>query len=74
MPRTPQAVRPVDWITSAFAEYLKIEIGTSGPGYLWPPRQLDPGQQLARMMMTTPDVCVERFLAHEAAAGVYLVR
>ena len=66
----------------AFAEYLRIpdpkagskhwEIGTSGPGYLWPPRQLDPGQQLARMMMANPDVFAERFLAHEAAAGVYL--
>ena len=75
-------VRPVDWITPAFAEYLKIpdpeagskhwEIGTSGPGYLWPPRQLDPGQQLARMMMANPNAFAERFLAHEAAAGVYL--
>ena len=75
-------VRPVDWITPAFAEYLKIpdpkagskhwEIGTSGPGYLWPPRQLDPGQQLARMMLANPDAFAERFLAHEAAAGVYL--
>ena len=46
----------VDWITPAFAEYSQslsksglkgLEIGTSGPGYLWPPRQLDPGQQLA---------------------------
>ena len=75
-------VRPVDWITPAFAEYLKIpdpeagskhwEIGTSGPGYLWPPRQLDVGQQLARMMMANPNAFEERFLAHEAAAGVYL--
>jgi hypothetical protein len=75
-------VRPVDWITPAFAEHLKIpdpemgakhwEIGTSGPGYLWPPRQLDPGQQLARMMMVNPNAFAERFLAHEAAAGVYL--
>ena len=75
-------VRPVDWITPAFAEYLKIpdpkagskhwEIGTSGPGYLWPPRQLDPGQQLARMMMANPTAFEGHFLAHEAAAGVYL--
>jgi hypothetical protein len=75
-------VRPVDWITPAFAEYLKIpdpkagskhwEIGTSGPGYLWRPRRLDPGQQLARMMMANPNAFAERFLAHEAAAGVYL--
>ena len=75
-------VRPVDWITPAFAEYLKIpdpkagskhwEIGTSGPGYLWPPRQLDPGQQLARMMMANPNAFEGHFLAHEAAAGVYL--
>ena len=75
-------VRPVDWITPAFAEHLKIpdpemgakhwEIGTSGPGYLWPPRQLDPGQQLARMMMVNPNAFAERFLAHEAAAGLYL--
>ena len=73
-------VRPVDWITPAFAEYPRIpdpkagskQIGTSGPGYLWPPRQLDPGQQLAGMMMANPDAFAERFLAHEAAAGVYL--
>ena len=75
-------VRPVDWITPAFAEYLTIpdpevgskywEIGTSGPGYLWPPRQLDPGQQLARMMLASPNAFEGRFLAHEAAAGVYL--
>jgi hypothetical protein len=54
-------VRPVDWITPAFAEYLRIpdpevgskhwEIGTSGPGYLWPPRQLTPGQQMAHALM-----------------------
>jgi hypothetical protein len=75
-------VRPVDWITPAFAQYLKIpdpeagskhwEIGTSGPGYLWPPRQLDPGQQLARMMMANPNAFAECFLAHVAAPGVYL--
>ena len=69
----------VDWITPAFSNYLKIpdpEVGSKhweiGPGYLWPPRQLDPGQQLARMMMANPNAFAERFLAHEAAAGVYL--
>ena len=54
-------VRFLDFVTPAFAEYLKIpdpdvgskhwEIGTSGTGYLWPPRQLTPGQQLAHAMM-----------------------
>ena len=45
---------------------------TSGPGYLWPPRQMDPGQQLARMMLANPTAFEGHFLAHEAAAGVYL--
>jgi hypothetical protein len=40
--------------------------------HLWPPRQLDVGQQLARMMMANPNAFTDRFLAHEAAAGVYL--
>ena len=54
-------VRFLEFVTPAFAEYLKIpdpevgakhwEIGTSGSGYLWPPRQLTPGQQLAHAMM-----------------------
>ena len=54
-------VRFLDFVTPAFAEYLKIpdpevgakhwEIGTSGTGYLWPPRQLTPGQQMAHAMM-----------------------
>ena len=58
-------VRFLEFVTPAFAKFLKIpdpevgskhwEIGTSGPGYLWPPRQLDPGQQLARMMMANPN-------------------
>jgi hypothetical protein len=40
--------------------------------HLWPPRQLDVGQQLARMMMANPTADEGHFLAHEAAAGVYL--
>ena len=54
-------VRYLDFVTPAFAQFLKIpdpevgakhwEIGTSGPGYLWPPRQLTPGQQMALDMM-----------------------
>src|SRR5262245_2311023 len=54
-------VHPVDLITPAFSKYLKIpdpevspkhwETGTSGPGYLWPPRELTPGQQMAHAMM-----------------------
>jgi hypothetical protein len=75
MPRTPQAF--VRSIGSRLHSRSKAgskhwEIGTSGPGYLWPPRQLDPGQQLARMMMANPDAFEGHFLAHEAAAGVYL--
>jgi hypothetical protein len=75
-------VRFLDFVTPAFAKFLKIpdpevgskhwEIGTSGPGYLWPPRQLDPGQQMALAMMANPDAFAERFLAHEAAKGTYL--
>jgi len=39
---------------------------------VWPPRDLSPGEQLARAMMANPDAFEGRFLAHEAAAGVYL--
>jgi hypothetical protein len=59
---------------SPFAQDRRFMGGTltSGPGYLWPPRQLDPGQQLARMMLANPTAFEGHFLAHEAAAGVYL--
>src|SRR6478736_67260 len=82
MPRTPPAF--VRWIGSRLHSrsisrfpipkraQKHWEIGTSGPGYLWPPRQLDPGQQLARMMMANPTAFEGHFFAHEAAAGVYL--
>ena len=81
MPRTPPAFvrsigsrlhsRSISKIPDPKAGSKHWEIGTSGPGYLWPPRQLDPGQQLARMMMANPNAFAERSLAHEAAAGVY---
>jgi hypothetical protein len=51
-------VRFLDFITPAFAKFLKIpdpEVGEkyweNGRGYLWPPRQLSPGEQMARAMM-----------------------
>jgi hypothetical protein len=71
-----RGVRFLDFFTPAFAEYLKIpdpevgskhwEIGTSGPGYLWPPRQLTLGQQRALAMMANPDAFTDRFIASKA--------
>ena len=51
-------VRPVDWITPAFSKYFKVpdpavgeKYWENGSGYLWPPRQLSLGEQMARAMM-----------------------
>ena len=56
-------VRFLDFVTPAFAKYLKIpdpEVGEKHwenrdewDWYLWPPRQLTPGQQMAHAMMAS---------------------
>jgi hypothetical protein len=58
--RRPASAAAVEQITPAFAKYLKVpdpEVGEkywengSAGGYVWPPRQLSLGEQMARAMM-----------------------
>ena len=77
MPRTPPAFVRLTGSPPRFRNFSRFPIpkwakftGKTTTVIFWPPRQLEVGQQ--GMMMANPNAFADRFLAREAAAGIYL--